>query len=57
MVALREPDKLHSLLGRACTVTVPGYMKAHRELTDSQWLSTLEEVFGLTFTPLTSSGC
>jgi N-hydroxyarylamine O-acetyltransferase len=50
IVVRRDPDAIHSLVGRACTVTRPGPVKERHELSDEMWTSTLRDVFGLTFT-------
>jgi N-hydroxyarylamine O-acetyltransferase len=50
IVVRRDPDAIHSLVGRAYTVTRPGPVKERRDLTDDEWTSALRHVFGLTFT-------
>jgi N-hydroxyarylamine O-acetyltransferase len=50
VVVRRDPDAIHSLLGRAYTVTRPGPVKERHELSDEMWTSALRDVFGLTFT-------
>jgi N-hydroxyarylamine O-acetyltransferase len=50
IVVRRDPDAIHSLLGRAYTVTRPGPVKERRELSDDEWTPVLRDVFGLTFT-------
>ncbi|HSZ41235.1 MAG TPA: arylamine N-acetyltransferase [Trebonia sp.] len=51
VVVRRSPDAVTSLLGRTLTVTRPGHVKERRELGDQEWVSSLAEVFGLSFTP------
>ncbi|MGH3166934.1 MAG: arylamine N-acetyltransferase family protein [Trebonia sp.] len=51
VVVHRSPDAVTSLLGRTLTVTRPGHVKERRELDDTEWMSSLHEIFGLSFTP------
>jgi len=52
VVVRRDQDAIHSLVGRAYTVTRPGlvFVKERRELSDQEWTRALRDVFGLTFT-------
>jgi N-hydroxyarylamine O-acetyltransferase len=50
VVVRRDPDAIYSLVGRGYTVTRPGPVKEHRELSDDEWILALRDVFGLTFT-------
>jgi N-hydroxyarylamine O-acetyltransferase len=50
VVVRRDHDAIHSLVGRAYTLTQPGPVKERRELSDESWTSALRDVFGLTFT-------
>jgi N-hydroxyarylamine O-acetyltransferase len=50
VVVRRSPAAITSLLGRTLTVTRPGHVKERRELGDAEWVSSLEELFGLSFT-------
>jgi len=49
IVTRRDPDAIRSLLGRTYTVTRPGHVKERRDLTDAEWVKTLADDFGLTF--------
>lgn len=46
----RDQDAIHSLVGRAYTVTRRGPVKKRRDLADGEWTAALRDVFGLTFT-------
>ncbi|WP_300609018.1 arylamine N-acetyltransferase [Trebonia sp.] len=46
----RFPDSVHSVVGRAYTITRPGHLKERRTLTDDEFASALAGIFGLTFT-------
>jgi N-hydroxyarylamine O-acetyltransferase len=50
VVVRRDQDAIHSLVGRAYTVTRPGHVKERRELPGEMWTAALRNVFGLTFT-------
>jgi len=49
IVVRREPGAIHSIVGRAYTITTPGHVKDRRTLTDDEFAAALTEVFGLTF--------
>jgi N-hydroxyarylamine O-acetyltransferase len=51
IVVRREPDAIHSLVGRGYTVTRPGQVKERAELGDAEFAAALAEVFGLSFSP------
>jgi N-hydroxyarylamine O-acetyltransferase len=50
IVVRRESGALHSIVGRAYTVTRPGHVKERRTLTDEEFTTALTNIFGLTFT-------
>jgi N-hydroxyarylamine O-acetyltransferase len=50
IVARRDPDAMHSIVGRVYTITRPGHVKTRRTLTDAEFAAALSEIFGLTFT-------
>jgi N-hydroxyarylamine O-acetyltransferase len=50
IVVRRDPDAIHSVVGRAYTITRPGHVKTRRTLSDAEFAAALAGVFGLTFT-------
>jgi len=50
IVVRRDPDAIHSIVGRGYTITRPGHAKTRRVLTDAEFAAALLDVFGLTFT-------
>jgi N-hydroxyarylamine O-acetyltransferase len=50
IVVRRDPDAIHSIVGRTYTVTRPGYVKTRRTLSDDEFAAALTDIFGLTFT-------
>ena len=50
IVVRRDPDAIHSVVGRGYTVTRPGHAKTRRTLTDDEFAAALTDVFGLHFT-------
>lgn len=55
VAVIRSPGVVTSLLGRTLTVACPGGVRERRELGDGEWVSSLRETFGLTFTAAESS--
>jgi N-hydroxyarylamine O-acetyltransferase len=51
IIVRRDPDAIHSLVGRGYTIARPGYVKERRELTDAEFAAALTNEFGLTLTP------
>ena len=50
IVVRRDPDAIHSIVGRGYTITRPGHVKTRRTLTDTEFAAALADVFGLAFT-------
>lgn len=50
IVVRRDPGAIHSIVGRAYTITRPGHVKERRQLDDTEFAVALTDVFGLTFT-------
>jgi N-hydroxyarylamine O-acetyltransferase len=50
IVVRRDPDAIHSVVGRVYTITRPGHVKTRRTLSDAEFAAALADVFGLTFT-------
>jgi N-hydroxyarylamine O-acetyltransferase len=50
IVVRREPSAIHSIIGRAYTITRPGHIKERRTLTDEEFSTALTTTFGLLFT-------
>jgi len=50
IVVRRDPDAIHSIVGRTYTVTRPGYVKTRRTLSDEEFAAALTDVFDLTLT-------
>lgn len=50
IIARRAQDGvLHSMVGRAYTITRPGHVKTRRTLADEEFAVALDDIFGLTF--------
>jgi N-hydroxyarylamine O-acetyltransferase len=50
IVVRREPGAMHSIVGRAYTVTRPGHIKERRTLSNEEFTTALTDIFGLPFT-------
>jgi len=50
IIVRRTPDAIISIVGRGRTVTRPGHVKEHRELTDQGFAEALTGEFALTLT-------
>ncbi len=50
IIVRRDPDAIHSIVGRGYTITRPGHVKTRRTLSDEEFAAALTDVFGLPLT-------